>query len=232
MRMEENINEKKEVTWQKLLKKDNFEYLPKSHCMTTLLKPIVNYPLSLYVKVNVEGKEYTNPNKPVIFIGNHQSFLDVFVLAKSLEADILKNTFFLAKVNYFKNPCMKSFAQNANIILVDANKNLSETLQSVATALRNGRNMIIFPEGTRTKTGKMGRFKRTYAMIAKELGVDVVPFAIKGAFELYPPHKKFPKSGEVTIKYFKPVSSKDLTVDQLVKENTKVIKDWLEPAIK
>jgi long-chain acyl-CoA synthetase len=64
--------------------------------------------------------------------------------------------------------------------------------------------------------------------LAKELNVDIVPFGIKGAYEIYPPHKKLPKSGTVKIKFFEKVSVKDYTVEELVNKNFETIKKWVE----
>ncbi|MGL5918797.1 MAG: lysophospholipid acyltransferase family protein, partial [Cetobacterium sp.] len=180
------------------------------------------------IKIEKEGLENIKIEKPTIFIGNHQSFLDGFIFSQSVNNDILENTYYLAKAAHFKDGIVKYLGENSNIMLIDVNKNLSETLQTAATALRNGKNVVIFPEGTRSKDGKMIDFKKFHAILAKELNADIIPFGIKGAYEIYPPHKKLPKSGRVKIKFFPKVSVDSLTVEELVRKNYNTIKNWVE----
>ncbi|MGL4970273.1 MAG: lysophospholipid acyltransferase family protein, partial [Cetobacterium sp.] len=67
-----------------------------------------------------------------------------------------------------------------------------------------------------------------YAILAKELGADIVPFGIKGAYELFPAHRKTPMKGTVKVKFFPKVSPASLTVEDIVEKNFKDIKEWVE----
>ncbi|MGL4910019.1 MAG: AMP-binding protein [Cetobacterium sp.] len=218
----------KDTDWSKILSKENSEGLPKNNKIGKLIKSLLKFPLSTYIKIEKEGLENIKIEKPTIFIGNHQSFLDGFIFSQSVNNDILENTYYLAKAAHFKDGIIKYLGENSNIMLIDVNRNLSETLQTAATALRNGRNIVIFPEGTRSKDGKMIDLKKFYAILAKELNADIIPFGIKGAYEIYPPHKKLPKSGNVKIKFFPKVSVDTLTVEELVNKNYNTIKNWVE----
>ncbi|MGL5089181.1 MAG: AMP-binding protein [Cetobacterium sp.] len=218
----------KDTDWKKILSKENINGLPKSNLVGKVIKIFLKLPFSTFIKIEKEGLQNANVNKPTIFIGNHQSFLDGFIFAQSIPNKILDNTYYLAKVAHFKDGILKSIGENSNIILIDINKNLSETLQTAATALRKGKNVVIFPEGTRTKDGKMIEFKKFHAILAKELNADIVPFGIKGAYEIYPTNKKLPKSGAVKIKFFERVSVKDYSVEELVNKSFETIKEWLE----
>ncbi|MGL5970596.1 MAG: 1-acyl-sn-glycerol-3-phosphate acyltransferase, partial [Cetobacterium sp.] len=218
----------KDTDWSKILSKENSEGLPKNNKIGKLIKSLLKFPLSTYIKIEKEGLENIKIEKPTIFIGNHQSFLDGFIFSQSVNNDILENTYYLAKAAHFKDGIIKYLGENSNIMLIDVNRNLSETLQTAATALRNGKNVVIFPEGTRSKDGKMIDFKKFHAILAKELNADIIPFGIKGAYEIYPPHKKLPKSGNVKIKFFPKVSVDTLTVEELVNKNYNTIKNWVE----
>ena len=63
----------------------------------------------------------------------------------------------------------------------------------MAEARKNKKNIIIFPEGTRTLTGKLGNFKKTFAILSRELNVPIIPVSIKGAYEALPTGSTFPK---------------------------------------
>ncbi|MEG1583006.1 MAG: 1-acyl-sn-glycerol-3-phosphate acyltransferase, partial [Cetobacterium sp.] len=218
----------KDIDWKKILEKESLEGLPKSNCIGRIINSILRLPFSTYVKIEKEGLENIKANKPTVFIGNHQSFLDGFIFSQSLNKEVLDNTYYLAKVAHFKSGIMKYLGENSNIILIDINKNLSETLQSAATTLRQGKNIVIFPEGTRSRDGEMREFKKFYAILAKELNADIQPFGIKGAYELFPAHRKIPEKGKVKIKFFPKMSTDKLDVEQIVATNFSQIKEWVE----
>ena len=220
--------EVKDIDWKTILEKESLEGFPKSNCAGKIVKTILKPVFSAYIKVEKETVENSNVNTPTIFVGNHQSFLDGFIFNQSVDNKILDNTYYLAKVAHFQKGFMKSLGENSNVMLIDINKNLAETLQSAATALRKGKNIVIFPEGTRTRDGEMKEFKKFYAILAKELGADIVPFGIKGAYELFPAHRKTPTSGTVKVKFFPKVSPTSLSVEEIVKKNFKDIKEWVE----
>ena len=228
--LKENSNglEVKDIDWKTILGKESLEGFPKSNCAGKIVKTILKPVFSAYIKVEKETVENSNVNTPTIFVGNHQSFLDGFIFNQSVDNKILDNTYYLAKVAHFQKGFMKSLGENSNVMLIDINKNLAETLQSAATALRKGKNIVIFPEGTRTRDGEMKEFKKFYAILAKELGADIVPFGIKGAYELFPAHRKTPTSGTVKVKFFPKVSPTSLSVEEIVKKNFKDIKEWVE----
>jgi long-chain acyl-CoA synthetase len=74
---------------------------------------------------------------------------------------------------------LKYLAHRNNVILVDVNKDLKHSIQKMAEVLKAGKNLLIFPEGTRSLNGNLGDFKQTFAILSQELNVPVVPVAIK-----------------------------------------------------
>lgn len=218
----------KGINWKKILEKNNYEGLPKSNSVGRLLKILFKPLFLLYIKIEKEGLENSKITKPAVFVGNHQSFLDGFILTQSLDNKILDNTYFLAKVTHFKKGFMSYLGENSNIMLIDINKNLAETLQCAATALRQGKNIVIFPEGTRSRNGEMKEFKKFYGILAKELNVDIIPFGLKGAYELFPAHRKIPKRGIVKIKFFPRVSPEKLSIEEIINNNFNEIKEWVD----
>ena len=74
----------------------------------------------------------------------------------------MKKTYVYAKEKHFKGPFLRFMANRNNIILVDVNKDLKLSIQKLAEVLKKGKNLMIFPEGTRTLTGKLGDFKQTF----------------------------------------------------------------------
>ena len=221
----ENVIE--EVNWKEYLNKDIDVELPKSNIVTKIGKAILWIVFKLYIRVKKEGAENITTD-PVIYAGNHQSFLDAFLFNHVVPTNVLNNVYYLAKVKHFSKGYMKTLGENSNVILVDINKNLGEVLQTLAMVLRSGKSVAIFPEGARTRDGKMLEFKKAFAILAKELNIPIVPFGIKGAFEAFPSNSKFPKSSNVEIKFFERIEPKDMSYEEIVEKTRDCISNWVE----
>jgi len=97
-------------------------------------------------------------------------------------------------------------------------RNLKNTLQAAAKVLKSGKKLLIFPEGARTRDGKLQEFKKTFAILAKELNVPIYPFVLKGAYEAFPYNKKFPKRNNISVQFLEKIEPQDKTVEELVEE--------------
>ena len=227
--IKENRGENKveEVNWNEYLNKDIDVELPKSNIVTKIGKAILWIVFKLYIRVKKEGTENITTD-PVIYAGNHQSFLDAFLFNHVVPTNVLNNVYYLAKVKHFSKGYMKTLGENSNVILVDINKNLGEVLQTLAMVLRSGKSVAIFPEGARTRDGKILEFKKAFAILAKELNIPIVPFGIKGAFEAFPSNSKFPKSSDVEIKFFERIEPKDMSYEEIVEKTRDCISNWIE----
>ncbi len=147
---------------------------------------------NLFFRVKSEGKENI-PAGPCIFACNHQSYLDGAFLMTQFDSKTLKNTFFYAKQGHVSSRYAQGMASRHNVIVVDVNSDIKGSLQKLAEVLRSGRKVTIFPEGTRTHDGKTGVFKNTFAILAKEMNVPIVPVVLDGLYEVLPRGHVFPK---------------------------------------
>ena len=86
---------------------------------------------------------------PFILAPNHQSFFDGLFVAVFLKNKLMKQTYFYAKEKHVKNKILKFAAAKNNVIVMDLS-DLKTSLQKMAEVLKRGKNIIIFPEGTRT----------------------------------------------------------------------------------
>jgi long-chain acyl-CoA synthetase len=146
--------------------------------------------------------------------------LDGFLVESSLPWKIVTNTFFLAYKNVFGTKLLKPVADNGQTILIDANENLKHTMQYVALPLQEKKNLVIFPEGARTRDRKLLEFRPFFAMLAKIYNVPVVPVMIDGSFEALGSGKIFPLPRKIKVHYLQPIYPKGLRVEEIV-ENTK-----------
>ena len=223
----EMMNDTK-MDWKEILSKDIEGELPKSNRIGKIIKFILKPVFLFFVKVKKEGLENIEKNEPVIFAGNHQSFLDGFIVNQAVPNSVLDKTYYFADIKHFKKGYMKFMGENSNIILVDINKNLVNSLQMLSKALRNGKNIVIFPEGTRTRDGKINNFKKFFAILSKELNIPIVPFVLDGAYEAYPPSSKYPKGGDVKVKFLEKIYPADMSYEEITEKVYNTIKKELK----
>ncbi|WP_270426799.1 AMP-binding protein [Fusobacterium mortiferum] len=216
-----------EMDWKSILNQDIDVPLPKSSFVLRAINIIVKPIFSLYFRLRKIDTDKLVEN-PALYIGNHQSFLDALIFSQAIPLKKLKDTYFIAVVTHFDTPLRRYLAERGNIIIIDINKNLKETLQISAKVLREEKNLVIFPEGARTRDGELQEFKKTFAILSKELNIPVVPFGIRGAYESMPYGSSFPKSSPIDIKFFDEIEPEELTIDEIVQEARKEINDWLK----
>lgn len=223
----EMMNDTK-MDWKEILSKDTEGELPKSNGIGKIIKFILKPAFLFFVKVKKEGIENIEKNEPVIFAGNHQSFLDGFIVNQAMPNSVLDKTYYFADIKHFRKGYMKFMGENSNIIFVDINKNLVSSLQMLSKALRNGKNIVIFPEGTRTRDGKINNFKKFFAILSKELNIPIVPFVLDGAYEAYPPSSKYPKGGDVKVKFLEKIYPADMSYEEITEKVYNTIKKELK----
>ena len=188
--------------------------LPKSWFTHNIMKNAAKVFLKLYFRLKGEGLENI-PDGPFILAPNHQSFFDGLFVAVFLKNKLMKQTYFYAKEKHVKNKLLKFVAAKSNVIVMDLT-DLKTSLQKMAEVLKRGRNVIIFPEGTRTQNGEIGDFKKTFAILSRELNVPIVPVAISGAYDALPRGTVFPKPWKkINVKFLKPILPENHSYDSL-----------------
>lgn len=213
------------VKWAEIFKEKVDIKLPESWVAHNPMKNISKFFLSLYFRIKGEGMEKL-PSSPFILVSNHQSFLDGLLVLSFLKKKINKNSYFYAKEKHVRSWWRRFLAARSNIIVMDINKELKLSLQKLAEVLRRGKNVIIFPEGTRSMDGKVGKFKKTFAILSKELNVPVASVAIKGAFEAFPKGTIFPRPFKrIEVKFLETVSPEGHTYDSLNEAVNKIVTD-------
>ncbi len=161
------------------------------------------------VKVRVEGLENIEPDRPYIFAANHQSQFDIFALDGFLMVDFR----WMAKKELFRIPLVGPAMRLAGSIPIDRSRGRQAMtrLADAARRLASGTSVVIFPEGTRTRDGRLQPFKSGAMYLAIKSGVDIVPMAITGGFEIMPKGSFLTRPGRILIKIGQPVSSKNYT---------------------
>jgi 1-acyl-sn-glycerol-3-phosphate acyltransferase len=144
--------------------------------------------------VKVIGKEKLNKKQSYIFISNHQGAYDIFLIFGHIGQSIK----WVMKQSLRKIPLVGLACEAAGYIFVDTSsaKTAAKAVHLAEEKLKNGVSIAIFPEGSRTQTGKMGIFKKGAYQMALDLKLPIVPITINGSFEVMPigsylinPHK-------------------------------------------
>ena len=196
--------EVEKIDWKKILKEHTNLRMPETWFTGGIFVKVSKLFFKAFFKLTGKGVENIPQDGPVILAPNHQSFLDGMFVMSFLKYRMIRNTYFYAKEQHIKRPFLKFIANRHNIIIMDMS-NLKDSIQKLGEALKKNKNIIIFPEGTRTVNGKLGEFKKTFAILSKELNVPVVPVSIKGAFDAMPKGTILPRPHKVQVEFLAPI---------------------------
>ena len=143
----------------------------------------------------------------------------------------MANTCFVAKEKpLYRSRLGSRLIQGSQLIVVDIDRNLKSSLQKIAAVIRSGKNMVIFPEGTRTRDGQIASFKKLFAILSRELDVPVVPLAIRGSYEAMPSGAVLPRPGSIDIIVCDPVYPQGKDYDQICSEVRSAIAGRISPS--
>ena len=164
-----------------------------------ILRPVI----SSSVRVTVEGeRNLAGLDGPFILVANHSSHLDAPLCLTALPYRVTKNIATAAGADYFYRSKWRSSLTSLffNTYPVERGKSRGKSAGLSVTLLRQGVPLLIFPEGTRSRTGEMADFTPGAAALARALRLPVVPVALVGAHDAMPVGMFWPKSGRMPVK--------------------------------
>jgi 1-acyl-sn-glycerol-3-phosphate acyltransferase len=153
--------------------------------------------------VNVTGREHIDRKKSYVIISNHQSIYDIFLIYGWLGIDIK----WVMKKELAKIPGVGFGSKKVGHIFLDrSNSRVAlESLNNAKRLLVNGTSVVIFPEGTRSKTGIPGNFKKGAFKLAIDLGLPILPISIIGTKNILPTGTIDIRPGKVRMIIHKPI---------------------------
>jgi 1-acyl-sn-glycerol-3-phosphate acyltransferase len=166
--------------------------------------------LAAGIRLTVEGTEHLPHDRPLIFMGNHQSYFDVPVLFRATPLPFT----WLAKEELFRIPVFGHSIRAAGYIPINRGngRDSLKSLNRAAELVKAGRSVAIFPEGTFTRDGNLLPFKRGGFILAAMSGVPIAPFTISGAMKVNPPDRLLSlRPGVISVK-FSPVIELDASL--------------------
>ncbi|MCK4874302.1 MAG: 1-acyl-sn-glycerol-3-phosphate acyltransferase [Sulfurimonas sp.] len=215
------------VKWEEILDEEIDEKLVYSPFIMSIYKSFMLPIFRLYFRLEVIGKENI-PSYPCIIAPSHQSMLDGFLIEATLPYKVLKKSFFLAYKQVFGRSILEPISKHGQSILIDANEHLRHTIQYTSLPLKEGNNLVIFPEGARSRDRKLLEFRPFFAMLSKTFNIPVVPVVIDGSFEALGTGKLFPRPKKIRVTYLKPINPEGLTSHEL----TVRVKEAIESEMK
>jgi 1-acyl-sn-glycerol-3-phosphate acyltransferase len=161
------------------------------------------------VDVQIRGLERVPRNKPYLFISNHQSIYDIPVLFWYLPFQLR----IIAKDSLGRFPVLGWHLARTGHVLVQRQNPGSTVFKKVSALMRAGHSLIVFPEGTRSRDGVVGKFKGGIFLLAIEAGLPVVPVAIDGTRRVMRKGGLTTCPGSVTVEVFDPIDTSTFTTD-------------------
>jgi long-chain acyl-CoA synthetase len=174
----------------------------------------------LFFSIKAEGAQNVPKEEAYILYPNHASDLDGPAIIACLPRRPVFQLFYFLFIPYYFNPILKSPAlRNAvrmlRIIPMDFSTHFLEALRSAYLVLQHGKGLCYFPEGLRSTTGEIGKFKKGFGILAKETRAKLVPVVIEGAYEAWPSTAKYPKLHRIKVRFGKPLLVEDLEKEGL-----------------
>ena len=165
------------------------------------------------IRVRVEGLENVNPGEARIYCANHASAMDIPILFVNLPVQFR----FLAKRSLFHLPFLGWHLRRSGHISIDRGRvrEAMKGFDQAAQKIREGKTVVTFPEGRRSRSGELRPFKSGSFLLAILSGVPVVPITLNGTRAVLVPDTYHVRSGQTEMIIHPPISTKGLTVDDV-----------------
>jgi 1-acyl-sn-glycerol-3-phosphate acyltransferase len=164
------------------------------------------------VRIEVELRGDLDPNQPYVFMANHASSLDIWAAFVAIPRRLRM----IAKKQLARIPLFGWVMWAGRFIFIDRQNKLAarRSIDAAGERIRKGDSVLIFPEGTRTRTGALGEFKKGGFHLASRAGVPIVPVAMCGTRALMPAGSLLLRSGSIKVIVGAPVPTQGLSDEE------------------
>jgi len=164
---------------------------------------------AVYFRWRVYHAERVPPTGPVILASNHASFLDPPLVGSGLRRPIN----YLARESLFRFPGIGALLRSWQAVPVDRDGGGAAGLKAILERLLAGGGIILFPEGTRTRDGRLQPARSGIGLVVIKSSAPVVPVRTFGTFEAYGRDVRFPRPRRVAVKYGRPMNFEKLRAE-------------------
>ncbi len=213
------LNKQKKFIYQ-YRKEENFEK-EREH----ILKATAQWGKAVVKEVDLDleiiGYDNLLEKGPLLYVGNHQGNFDIPICCSVFDK---VPAGYVAKKELAKVPLYGEWIENIRSIAIDRG-NPREAIKSMAIAsehIKKGFSMLIYPEGTRSKSNQLGTFKKGSFKLATKAGIPIIPFTISGSYKLFEEEGFFKKGQKVKFTIHKPIETKDLSKEEINQLSDKI----------
>ena len=163
---------------------------------------LVTWGLVLGCRLRVEGRAHLPPRGGALFVANHQSYLDIPIVAAAAGRH---HVCFVARDTLGHSRFLGWIMRQSGCVLVQRGKPDRRALEEIVAHLSAGDWVAVYPEGTRSADGSVGEFRGGALLAARRAGVPIVPVGIRGAFEAWPRGQRLPRPRKIGVRFGAPL---------------------------
>lgn len=180
-------------------------------------------------RVKLHGMENIPKDRNVLFVSNHQSNFDTALFMSFVD----KPKGYVAKLEMKKVPILRTWMEYMNCVFIDRGnvRKSAEAMSRAIKILKGGHSLVIFPEGTRSKSDRMGEFKSGGIKLAIKAGVPIVPVTISGSYKLMELNRNRIKPADVEM-YVHPLIETEGLAKADIEALTEKVKEIIEYPLK
>lgn len=180
-----------------------------------------------FLRFTVRGLENVPREGALLVASNHMSYLDPVVVGNAFPREL----YYMAKSELFDIPLFSSLIRLYNAFPVERGRADLKAIETTLKLLNEGKSVLIFPEGTRSRTGRLQRARGGVGIIAYKAKVPVLPTYISGTQKVLPPGRAIPRLNRVEVRFGKPVPLQDLYDEEESKRIYVLIAERITAAI-
>lgn len=161
---------------------------------------------TVWFRYRAFGRDKVPDDGGALFLINHQSFVDPLLVGLPLNRPVS----YLARDSLFRVPVIGWILRNTYVMPINRDAATTTSFREALRRVQHGFLVGVFPEGTRTRDGKMGPFKPGFVALLRRAGANAYPVGIAGAHEAYPPGRRFIKPTRICVVFGDPLTPAEL----------------------
>lgn len=189
--------------------------------LLAFVRPIARLACRAYFRIRYKGVSNVPLQGPLLVTPNHVSYADPVLVGTPVRRPI----HYMAWERLFEVPLLKQIIPHLNAFPVNTDETDAKAIRAVIRLLDAGEAVLIFPEGGRSLDGRLQPFKPGAFRLALTRSVPVLPVTIAGAWKAWPPHRRFPRPGRVTVTFHPPMDPKEIAPTESLKLRAQLLAD-------
>jgi long-chain acyl-CoA synthetase len=186
-------------------------FVPPGRAMRAVgavLFAIVRLVMRTAFRLTVDGVERLPAEGPIVITPNHASYLDPLAVAAALPWRRLRKTYWAGWVGVLYTGPLRRFVSRATQVFpIDPDRDLAGAIRTARALLEQGYSVVWFPEGRRSPTGELEPFQAGVGLLLQSSAAVAVPAAIRGTFEAWPKHRRWPRPHALGVAFGEPIGT-------------------------